>query len=88
MIAKRGCWDWIFKTCSESIAEILQHLIICLDVSNGFLFVEVKVGGQWQLSTPKVWLAASCHPTIDIQHACVVDSAVSCACTGDAGLLL
>ena len=88
MIAERGCRDGTFKTCRESILKILYHLIIRLRLGKGFPFMEVEVGGQRELSTPKIWLAASCHPSIDIQHACVVGSAVCCTCAGDACLLL
>ena len=88
MIANRGCIDGTFKTRGKSVPQILYHLMIRLRVGNGFPFMEAKVGGQWESSTLTVWLATSCHLSIDIQHACVIDSAVCCACTGDAELLL
>ena len=54
--------------------------MIILRVDNGFPFKEVEIGEQRQSSTPKVSLAVSCHPSIAIHHACIVDSAVCCAC--------
>ena len=57
-------------------------------MSNSLQFIEDEIGRQRKSGTTKVWQPASCHHSIDIQHAGRVDiAAVCCTCMGDASFL-
>ena len=49
--------------------------------------MEIKVGGQWETSTPEVWLSTSCDHSVDILHAVSVSRAAIYVYLGDASLL-
>ena len=38
--------------------------------------MEIKIGGEWEMSTAKVALTTSCDHSVDVQHAIVVSRAV------------
>ena len=76
------------QTCGECIPQTLYHLSIHLRMSNSLQFIEDEIGRQRKSGTTKVWQPASCHHSIDIQHAGRVDiAAVCCTCMGDASFL-
>ena len=49
--------------------------------------MEIKVGGEWKMSTPKVGLTTSGNRCIDVQHAVVVSRAVIFASSGEGSVV-
>ena len=50
--------------------------------------MEIKVGGEWETSTPKVGLTTGCDQSVDVQHAVVVSRAAICAPWGEGSLFV
>ena len=49
--------------------------------------MEIKVGGEWNMSTSKVGLATSSDSSIDVQHAVVVSKADIFASLGEGSMV-
>ena len=49
--------------------------------------MEINVGGEWEMSTPKIGLTTGCNHSVNVQHAVVVSRAAICASSGEGSLL-
>ena len=49
--------------------------------------MKIKVGGEWETSTPKVGLTMGCDHSVDVQHTVAVSRAVIFASSSEGSLL-